>query len=85
MLTTPREGEKDFDCSDAQSLDKVAIENDVESNDFVTEFERNMRVLLPNFQSGLEASSADSVIGTWKSERHKKPSSRFNEEAGFLV
>lgn len=33
----------------------------------------------------MEASSADSVIGTRKSERHKKPSLRFNEEAGFLV
>lgn len=64
---------------------KALQDIDIDLNDSITEFKSNLRELMPNFQSGNEAVSVDNLQETRKNERQKKPSSRFNEEAGYLV
>lgn len=77
-------GIKDTDCSEGQLVDKVNLDSDPDCDDSFAEFESNLRVLLPNLPSGVQNSSEDLGMGTRKSGRVKKPSSRFNEEAGYL-
>lgn len=61
-----------------------ASNNDVDSEDSVSEFERNLRELLPNFQGSSSTGITEFPKGSRRSERHKKPSTRFNEDAGYL-
>lgn len=56
-----------------------------DSEGYITEFERNLKTLLPDLQVGTEAAEVDIPIGTRRSERPKKPSSRFTENAGFVA
>lgn len=67
-------GEKEIDYLEGQTVDKVNLYSDLDSDDSISEFEWNLRVLMLNFQSGLEAITVDSVQGTRKSGRLKKPS-----------
>lgn len=76
------DGEGD-DGSKARSTDAISQGVDVESDDSITDFERNLRVLLPGFQGG--NTEQELAVGTRKSERPKKPSSRFTEDAGYLT
>lgn len=48
------------------------------------EFERSIRELLPGLKEGESSLSTVVPKGVRKSERHKKPSSRWNKEAGFV-
>lgn len=57
----------------------------MESDDSFSEFKRNLRVLLPSLHSSSEGGPIENLQGTRKSKRHKKPSSRFNEETGFVA
>lgn len=41
-------------------------------------------MLLPDLHGGSEPTAGEQALTTWKSERKKKPSSRYNEEAGFI-
>lgn len=71
--------------SDERPTDDVSLGVKVESDDLASEFERNLRELLPGLQGGLEASGQRQATGLRKSERSKKPSSRFTEDAGYLT
>lgn len=64
------------------SFSVVVASSDInyESYDSISEFERNLRELLPDLPGALDHSH-----GTRRSERKKNPSSRFNEEAGYIV
>lgn len=68
--------------TDTRSMDKLSPDNDLESDDSMSEFERNLRELLSDLNGGHESATAGQPIGTRKSKRLKKPSSWFNEEAG---
>lgn len=50
-----------------------------------SDFERNMRKLLPDLQRGSDASEMKHSQRARRSERPKKPSSRFTEDAGFVA
>lgn len=56
-----------------------------ESDDSVSEFERNLRELMPGMIGEPEPAAEKHTKGTKRSERPKKPSSRFNEEAGYIA
>lgn len=60
----------------------VSSYSNYDSDDTISEFEKNLRVLLPDLPAGGEA---DHSHGTRRSERKKKPSLRFNEEAGYIT
>lgn len=51
----------------------------------MAEFERNLKILMPDLHGGTDLLSLGQALGTRKSERQKKPSSWFNEEAGYLA
>lgn len=51
-----------------------------ESDESISEFEKNLRDLLPDLPGG-----SDRALSTRRSERKKKPSSRFTEEAGYVA
>lgn len=56
-----------------------------ESDDSISEFERKLKVLLPDLHGGSEFAIREQSRSTRKSERKKKPSSHFNEEANFII
>lgn len=72
---------KVLEGDDTQSAQLVSHDTDLDSDDSMSEFERNLKELMPDLHSGIETRTK----GTRKSERPKRPSSRFNEEAGFLA
>ena len=55
------------------------------SSDSESEFERNSKKLLPDFCSEVSMTSQRQPSGTRRSERKRKPSSSWNENAGFLA
>lgn len=69
---------------DSQTTGIMSSDGDDESDDSVTKFERNLKELLPGLQGGSPTGGKDPPKGSRRSERQKKPSSRFNTEAGFL-
>ncbi|XP_039138075.1 uncharacterized protein LOC120275526 [Dioscorea cayenensis subsp. rotundata] len=69
---------------DSLSADKLTSEGDEDSDDSVSEFARNLRELLPGLQVSSSAGGKEPPVGSRRSERQKKPSSRFNAEAGFI-
>lgn len=71
--------------SDTRSSYSLSPKMDIDSDNSVTEFERNIRKLLPCLHEESNTSKIGQSTGTKKSERQKKPSSRFNEEVGYLV
>lgn len=60
-------------------------DSNYESGDSISEFEMNLRVLLPNLHGRSESVTRGQTRTTRKSEKKKKPSSRFNEEASFIT
>lgn len=56
-----------------------------ESDDSISEFEMNLRKLMPSLLGEPGESNTKESKGTRCSERMKKPYSRFNEEASFLA
>lgn len=56
-----------------------------ESDDPISEFEMNLRKLMLGLLRDPEARTVSQQKGTRRSERIKKPSSRFNEEAGYIA
>lgn len=68
-----------------KSSGDLSPDMDIDSDDSMSEFERNIRKLLPDLQRGQESSVNRQSTGIRKSERQKKPSSRFTEEAGYLA
>lgn len=83
------------DCSakETSEQEKLQSSSDVmetldslyESDDSVSEFERNLRELMPNLLRGSKSVIAEQPRSTQRSESPKKHSSRFNEEAGYIV
>lgn len=56
-----------------------------ESDDSISEFEKNLRELLPDLHGGFDSNAAELPRSARQSERQKKPFSRFNEEAGYIA
>lgn len=75
----------DLGGTGSQSMVKESPSNSAESEDSVSVFERELRVLLPDLPCAAEEATAEQRIGTRRSERPKKPSSRFTEDAGFVA
>lgn len=69
---------------DSQSADKFSSDLEGDSDDSVSEFERNLRELMLGFQGNSQSGCRDPPKGSRRNERQKKPSLRFNKEAGFL-
>ncbi|KAH7690551.1 Zinc finger CCHC-type protein [Dioscorea alata] len=74
-------------------IDSVLADQEVEdptpvtsldSDDHASDFDRNLQALLTDFQGGQVASAVVPPSGTRRSDRPKKPPSRFNEDAGYL-
>lgn len=57
----------------------------LESDDSISEFEMNLRKLMPDLLGGLETNTSVQPKGTRRSKRIKKPSSCFNEETSYLT
>lgn len=55
------------------------------SDNSISEFERNFWVLLPDLHDGTKLITSEQPQGTRRNRRPKKPSSRFNEDARFLA
>lgn len=64
--------------------DNCPSDIDVVSDDSVTEFERNLRELLPDLKESSSSGGLATPRGSRGSERQKRPSTRFNEESGFV-
>lgn len=56
-----------------------------EPDDSVDDFEHKLREILPSLQEDNSLASLEQPKGTRTSERKKKPSSKWNEDAGFLA
>lgn len=80
----PRVPELQEGNEDSQSVDKLTSEGDEDSEDSVSEFERNLRELLPRLQESSSVGGKDPSLGSRRSERQKKLSSRFNTKVGFI-
>lgn len=63
----------------------TTFDSNYESDDSISEFERKLRVLLPDMNGRSDDVAVEKSRGTRNSERKKKPSSRLNEEAGFIA
>lgn len=61
------------------------LDEEYGSDESITEFERSLKDMLPGLKVGNSTSVTGSALGTRKSERSKKPSTRWNEETGFVV
>lgn len=61
------------------------MHSESESDESISEFERNLRVLLLDLHIGNESTEVDQPLGTRRSERAKKPSFHFTEDAGFVA
>lgn len=70
--------------SELERVDTQSSGTGADSVDSASEFEKNLRVLLPDLQIGSSLGNYDPAKGSRRSKRQKKPSSRFNEEAGFI-
>lgn len=68
--------------SETGNANVVSPEVDKDSDDSVSEFERNLRELLPDLPGSRSSSATGQTQGTRKSERQKKPLLRFNEDTG---
>lgn len=66
----------------SESEDRV---EEYASDESIYEFERSMKELLPGLKVGDSSPTKEVPKSLRKSERHKKPSSRWNEEAGFVA
>ncbi|XP_039136264.1 uncharacterized protein LOC120273647 [Dioscorea cayenensis subsp. rotundata] len=60
-------------------------EEEYVSDESSYEFERSIRVSLPRLKERNSSPSNKATKGVRKSERHKKPSSRWNEEVGYVA
>lgn len=60
-------------------------EVDYESDESESEFEKSIRSMLPGLHSGPLEDQQPLPPGARRSERQKKPSSRWNEDAGFVL
>lgn len=56
-----------------------------DSDDSSSEFKRNLTKLLRDLRGGFDLNSTKQPMGTRRSERPKKPSSRCNEDAGYVA
>lgn len=77
-------GDHDAGGMGSQSIVRESPTSSAESEDSVSDFERKLRVLLPDLPGAADDSTVDQPKGYRRSERPKKPSSRFNEDAGFV-
>lgn len=69
---------------DLQSEEKLSTEGEEDLDDSVSKFERNLQEMLPGLQGSSSSGGNEPLKGCRRSERQKKPSSRFNSEAGFV-
>lgn len=69
---------------DSHSADKLSSDLEGDSDESASKFERNFRELMLGFQSSSQSGHRDRPMGSRRSERQKKPTSRFNEEVGFI-
>lgn len=75
------EGElKDLEGIDTQSADGASPYHISKSNESMSEFEKNLRDLLPDLPVGKNSYTSDQPKGIRRSGRPKKPLSRFDEE-----
>lgn len=56
-----------------------------ESDDSITKFERNLRELMLDLHRVTELNIMEQHKRTCRSERSKKPSSHFNEDASYIA
>lgn len=71
--------------TDTLSADKVSPYNIFDPNDWMSKFERNLRELIPDLHGGNDSTASEQPKGTRRSERLKKPSSRFNAGASRVT
>lgn len=64
---------------------KDSPDDDFELDDSMTEFEQNLRELMPGLRKESSSVHMEKPKGTRKSKRQKKPSSKWNEDDGFLA
>lgn len=76
---------KEGELGDSHVSESEDRDEEYESDEPIYEFERSIRELLPGLKEGESSPPTDVAKGVRKSERHKKPSSRWNEEAGFVA
>lgn len=68
-----------------QSVVKDSQDEDLDSDDSVTEFERHIRELMPSLKEDNDPVLLKQAKGTKKSERQKKPSTKWTKDAGFVA
>lgn len=69
---------------DTLFIDKILSGTEVDSDDSVSEFERNLHELMLRLKGSSSSRCLDQPKLSRRSERHKKLSSRFNEDEGFI-
>lgn len=74
-------GTKDLDGSDLNFEDMESPDHISESDDSVVEFERKLHELMPDLHGKKDPITSEHPKGSRRSERPKKPPSRFIEEA----
>lgn len=74
-ILIPKEIEASVDNKDHVS-ESEDLDKDYGSDDSVTDFERSLKEMLPSLKVGISSSVSGTSVGTRKSERSKKPSSR---------
>lgn len=67
------------------SLERDSPVDDFESDDSVCEFESNLRKLLPGLQESSSVVRPGQVKGIRRSAWQKKPSTKWNEDAGSVA
>lgn len=79
------DNQHDLGGTGSQSRVRESPTSSAKSEDSVPVFERKLRILLLDLPCTVEESTADQPKSTCRSERPKKPSSRFTADASFVA
>ncbi|XP_039121679.1 uncharacterized protein LOC120258373 [Dioscorea cayenensis subsp. rotundata] len=84
-IIAPKNANLGVGVGDSYASETEDRDDEFASDDSIYEFERSIKELLPGMKEGSSSPTNHAPKGVRKSDRPKKPSSRWTEEAGYVA